>query len=171
MYVTSDHALSATSAEGIVAELKDRAEVIDALYRFALGLDLRDRDLAASAFAPDARLESRAAGQQAESGQVMTGRDTIVDAVLARIAALDTTHVVTNPRVEVTGDTAALTALVEAQHLVAADHSHNALFKNRYAARLSRDGQRWVISQVRVDTVWLAGDPVAVFTQPAAQGS
>jgi hypothetical protein len=168
MYVTSDHALSATGTEGIVGELKDRAEVIDALFRFALGLDLRDRDLAASAFAPDARLESRAAGQQAGAGQVMNGRDTIVDTVLATNAPHDTTHVVTNPRIEVNGDTAALTAIMEAQHLVTADHSRSALLKNRYAAALSRDGQRWVIHRVRVDTIWHAGNPEAVFTRPSA---
>jgi ketosteroid isomerase-like protein len=168
MYVTSDHALSATSTEGIAGELRDRAEVIDALFRFALGLDLRDRDLAASAFAADARLESRTA-RQPGAGQVMDGRDTIVDAVLATIAPLDTTHVVTNPRIEVNGDTAALTAIVEAQHLVTADHSRSALLKNRYAAILSRDGQRWVIQQVRVETIWQAGDPAAVFTRPPAQ--
>jgi hypothetical protein len=171
MYVTSDHALSAASTEAVVAELKDRAEVTDALYRFTLGLDLRDRNLAASAFAPDAILESHAAGQQAGPGRVMTGRDTIVDAVLATIAALDTTHVVTNPRIEVNGDTAALTAIVEAQHLIAADHSRNALLKNRYAASLTRDGGRWVIHRVRVDTIWHAGDPAAVFAQPATQAS
>jgi ketosteroid isomerase-like protein len=171
VYVTSDHALSATSTEGIVGELKDRAEVIDALFRFTLGLDLRDRDLAASAFAPDASLESRAEGQQAAAGRVMNGRDTIVDTVLATIAPLDTTHAVTNPRIQVSGDTAALTALVEAQHLVTADHSRSALLKNRYAASLRRDGSRWVIHRVRVDTIWHAGDPAAVFTRPSAQGT
>jgi ketosteroid isomerase-like protein len=164
MYVTSDHALLSADPEGIISELKDRAEVIDALYRFALGLDLRDRDLAASAFAPDAQLEARAAGGETGTGQVMTGRDAIVDTILATIARLDTTHVVTNSRIQVNGDTAALTAIVEAQHLVTADHSRNALLKNRYAASLSRDGQRWVIRRVHVDTIWHAGNPAAVFT-------
>jgi hypothetical protein len=157
VYVTSDHALSATGAEEVLHELKDRAEVADALYRFALGLDLRDRELAASAFAPGARLD-------AGGGRVMTGRDAIVDTVLATIAPLDTTHSVTNARIAISGDGAFLTALVEAQHLVAGDHRRFALLKNRYAADLSRDGQRWVMHAVRVDTIWQTGDPAAVFT-------
>ncbi|WP_198946166.1 nuclear transport factor 2 family protein [Pseudofrankia asymbiotica] len=159
----SDHALSAKDPADIIGELKDRAEVTDALYRFTLGLDLRDRELAASAFAADAELESRATTGKGEPGPVMTGRDTIVETVLATIARLDTTHVVTNPRIQVNGDAARLTAIVEAQHLLTADHSRNALMKNRYTVALCRDGERWVMRRVRVETVWHAGDPAAVF--------
>ena len=54
MYVTTHQALS--SRDG---ELADRTEVIDALYRFGLGQDLRDRELFASAFAADAELDFR----------------------------------------------------------------------------------------------------------------
>ena len=76
----------------------------------------------------------------------MTGRDTIVDTILGLFAGrVDTTHLVTNPRVAVDGDTARLTAMVEAQHLLTADHAHHALLKNLYDVDLVRDGARWVI--------------------------
>jgi hypothetical protein len=42
-------------------DLHDRAEIIDALYRFGLGQDRKDRALFASAFAADAELDFRPA--------------------------------------------------------------------------------------------------------------
>ncbi len=63
MYVTCDHALTATAndVEATVRELKDRAEITDALYRVALGQDLKDKGLFASSFAADAELDFRPA--------------------------------------------------------------------------------------------------------------
>ena len=58
MYITRSHALTAQADDGAaVRELRDRAEIIDALIRFGLGQDLADRDLFASAFAEDAELD------------------------------------------------------------------------------------------------------------------
>jgi hypothetical protein len=114
---------------------RDRAEIIDALYRFGLGQDLEDRELFA-----------------------------IVDTILALFEGrVDTTHQVTNPRVTVDGDTARLTALVEAQHLLSDDHGRHALLKNRYDVTLVRDGDRWVMRRVRIENAWYTGDPVAIF--------
>lgn len=165
MHVTHDHAIAAQGTEAVVQELKDRQEVIDALHRFGLGQDLQDRALFASAFAPDAELDFRpAAIKIGIDSRLMKGRDFIVDTILGLFAGrVDTTHVVTNPRVRVDGDTARLTAIVEAQHLLKADHDRHALLKNRYAADLARDGERWVIQRVYIDNVWYTGDPGAIF--------
>jgi hypothetical protein len=148
-----------------VAGLRDRVEVVDALYRFALGQDLRDRELFASAFAVDAELDFRpAAARWGAAPPLMAGRDSIVGTILALFAGrVDTTHQVTNPRVAVAGDTAHLTALVEAQHLLSADHTTYVLLKNRYDVALVRDGDRWVMRRVRIENAWLLGDPVAIF--------
>ncbi|GGS19381.1 nuclear transport factor 2 family protein [Actinokineospora fastidiosa] len=147
------------------SDLGDRVEIIDALYRFGLGQDLPDRDLFASSFAPDAELDFRpAAAKWGAAPPPMTGRDAIVDTILALFAGrVTTTHQVANPRVAVEGDTARLTALVEAQHLLTADHGTFALLKNRYDVDLVRDGDRWVMRRVVIDNVWFTGDPVAIF--------
>jgi hypothetical protein len=94
----------------------------------------------------------------------MSGRDTIVDTILAMFTGrVDTTHQVTNPRITIDGDTARLTALVEAQHLLAADPGTRALLKNPYTVDLVRDGDRWRIRRMRIETTWFTGDPVAIF--------
>ncbi|WP_328911989.1 MULTISPECIES: nuclear transport factor 2 family protein [unclassified Streptomyces] len=167
MYLTHHHAIDVHAGEDVVRELRDRAEIVDALYRFGLGQDLRDRALFASAFAADAVVDfGPAAAKWGAVSPPMTGRDTIVDTVLALFAGrVDTTHTVTNPRIRVAADrrSAALTALVEAQHLLSADHSRYALLKNLYAVSLVPDGRRWVMRRVRIDNVWFTGDPVAIF--------
>ncbi|MFC7615210.1 nuclear transport factor 2 family protein [Actinokineospora soli] len=159
MYVTDHHALADA------ADLRDRTEIIDALYRFALGQDLQDAPLFASAFTEDAVLDFRpAAARWGAEPPVMSGRDTIVTTILGSFTdRVFTTHQVTNPRVAVTGDTARLTALVEAQHLLTADHATHALLKNLYAVDLVRDGARWLIRHLRIDNAWFTGDPAAIF--------
>ena len=167
MYVTEDHALSAPAeaTRAVIQELRDRAEIVDALYRFGLGQDLKDRDLFASSFTADAELDFRpAAARWGAKPPLMSGRDMIVTTILDMFTdRVDTTHQVTNPRVTVDGDTARLTALVEAQHLLVADHDTYALLKNPYDVELIRDGERWVMRRVRIDNTWFTGDPTAIF--------
>lgn len=167
MYVVHDHALSAPAQEvqAVVQELRDRAEIIDALYRFGLGQDLKDKDLFASSFAADAELDFRpAAAKWGAEPPLMQGKDAIVTTILGMFTGrVDTTHQVTNPRVAIDGDTARLTALVEAQHLLTADRTVHALLKNLYDVDLVRDGTRWVMRRIRIDNAWYTGDPEAIF--------
>lgn len=166
--MTARHqALTATAQDpqAVLAELQAWTEIVDALLRFALGQDRKDRDLFASAFAEDAELDFRpAAAKWGAEPPVMRGRDTIVDTILGMFAdRVDTTHQVTNTRVRVLGDRAHLTALVEAQHLLTADPGTHALLKNPYDVQLVRDGDRWLIRRMRIENTWLVGDPQAIF--------
>ncbi|NKY86171.1 nuclear transport factor 2 family protein [Nocardia veterana] len=165
--MSTQQAVSAPSADpaAVVAELRDRAEIADALYRFALGQDTKDRELFASAFTADAELDFRpAAACWGAAPPVMIGRETIVTTILAMFTGrVETTHQVTNPRITVDGDTARMTALVEAQHLLTADRSTHALLKNPYEVELRRDGDRWLIHRMRIDNTWFTGDPTAIF--------
>ncbi|MFI0454454.1 nuclear transport factor 2 family protein [Actinomadura sp. 6N118] len=167
MYVTVEQAVSApaTDTDAVVRELRDRTEILDALHRFGLGQDLKDKELFASAFAADAELDFRpAAAKWGGRPPLMSGRDSIVTLILDSFTGrVDTTHQVTNPRIAVDGDTARLTALVEAQHLLTADHDTFALLKNPYDVDLVRDGERWVIRRMRIDNAWYTGDPTAIF--------
>jgi septum formation inhibitor-activating ATPase MinD len=140
-------------------EAADKLAVIDALYRFAAGIDLRDKSLLSSALAENAVSDFRPAAAKAGfEYPVIEGRDIIVAALTASLANLDTTHSVTNPRVAIDGDTARLDALVEAQHVSQDDHTRSYLMKNRYDVELAREGDSWVITRNTVDNVWRSGD-------------
>jgi hypothetical protein len=156
----------ATDAAAVATELRDRTEILDALYRFGLGQDLQDPELFASCFAADAELDfSPAAAKWGSRPPLMVGRDTIVTTILGPFTGrVDTTHQVTNARIVVDGDTARATALVEAQHFLAADPGTFALLKNPYAIDLVRDGERWLIRRLRIGNDWYTGDPAAIFT-------
>lgn len=138
----------------------DKQSVLEALYRFAAGIDLRDRALLASAFAENAISDFRPAAAKAGfEYPVLQGRDIIVEALASSLSQVDTTHSISNPRVRIDGDSASVDLLVEAQHVSRDDPGSHHLMKNRYDVALSRKGDVWVIEQVIVDNVWRTGNP------------
>ncbi|TCM20345.1 SnoaL-like protein [Novosphingobium sp. PhB165] len=142
------------------SDAADKLAAAETLYRFAAGIDLKNSDLLASAFAADAVSDFRPAAAKAGfEYPVLQGRENIVAALSGSLKSLDTTHSVSNPRVTVDGDRARLDALVEAQHVPAADPSRHYLMKNRYDVELVRGDDAWVIQRVTIDNVWRSGDP------------
>lgn len=147
----------------VTNEVRDRLEIADALYRFAAGIDFNDADLLISAFAENAVADfTPSAVKLGIEFPVLEGRESIVRGITNSVAQLDTTHVVTNPRIKISGDTAKLYAIVEAQHLPPNDHSRHCLMKNQYDVNLVRNGDRWVIENMLIDNVWFTGDPAVV---------
>lgn len=141
----------------------DRLAVVETLHRFAAGIDQRDDDLLASAFAEDAVSDFRPAAAKAGfEYPVLQGRAAIVAALSGSLAEIDTTHSVSNPRVRLDGDSARLDALVEAQHLPRHDHSRHYLMKNRYEVDLVRREGAWLIRHMVIDNMWITGDPAVL---------
>ena len=152
-----------TTSPPLANETADRLAVVDALYRFAAGIDLRDESLLSSSLAENAVSDFRLAAAKAGfEYPVIEGRGAIVAALVSSLATLDTTHSVTNPRVTIDGDNARLDALVEAQHVPRDDHTRHYLMKNRYDVELARKGDVWVITRNTVDNVWRSGDPAVL---------
>jgi hypothetical protein len=140
-------------------QVADKLAVVDALYRFAAGIDLNDRALLASALAENAISDFRPAAAKAGfEYPVIQGREAIVTALSTSLSKLDTTHSVSNPRVSVDGDKALLEALVEAQHVPRDATSRHYLMKNHYKVDLVRQGSDWVIQRTVVDNIWCDGD-------------
>lgn len=148
-----------TNSPSFTGDTADKLAAVDALYRFAAGIDLRDQSLLASALAENAVSDFRPAAAKAGFDYpVIEGRDVIVAALRASLATLDTTHSVTNARVTIDGDTARLDALVEAQHVPRSDPTRHYLMKNRYDVELARAGDGWLITRNTVDNIWRTGD-------------
>ncbi len=81
--------------------IEDRDEILQLLYRYNHAIDGGEPERWADTFVEDGALEA--------GGQVMAGRDELV-AFASTVHGLR--HVVTNPVVEVTGDTASVRAYV-----------------------------------------------------------
>lgn len=142
-----------------LAQAADKLAVVEALHRFAAGIDLRDRELLSSSLAENAVSDFRPAAAKAGfEYPVIEGRDAIVSALSTSLSSLDTTHSVTNARVILDGDTARMDALVEAQHVPRNDPTRHYLMKNRYDVELARNGDVWIITRNTVDNVWRSGE-------------
>lgn len=152
--------------------LTNREAIIDALLRFVEGLDDADPSLLHSAFTPTASVDTRPISSIGIPFSEYSGRDTIVSTLLTAVGALDTTHQLSNFRVNVTGeeDKATLTCHALAQHFragqgasTAPEHGAYFLMGNRYQSELVRDGQDWRIEKLVIKCVWSQGD-VSVLT-------
>lgn len=142
---------------------KHKVAIIESLYRYAAGIDLKDADLIRSVFTEDAVSDFRPAAAKAGfEYPVLQGRETIVSALMGSLGPIVTTHSVSNPRVFLNGDSAQMDVLVEAQHVPASDPSRHYMMKNRYQVELLQQGQEWLIHHVTVDNVWRTGDPTVL---------
>ena len=142
----------------------DRTEIAETMYRYAFGLDHGDPDSLASAFTEDAVLDFSAGGAKLGLDfPVLTGREAIVQTLIAIIGPLDTSHTLSNIQVEVSGETATLHAYMMAHHFPPGQGSQrgsdHALLMNRYEVELVRDGTRWRMRRVMIDNAWAEGDP------------
>jgi hypothetical protein len=142
----------------------DRYEIADALHRFAFGLDHGDADSLVSALTEDCVFDFTPAGKRLklDFGKV-TGRQAILDRVLPLIGPLDTSHTASNLQIEISDDSATLSAYVMSQHFMPREGSRrgseNALLMNRYDCDLMRDGLKWRFKRITIDNAWAQGDP------------
>jgi hypothetical protein len=142
----------------------DRFEIADTLHRYAFGLDHGDPDSLASALTEDCLFDFRPAGAKVGINfSALNGREAIVGNVLPLIGPLDTSHTTSNIQIEISGDSATLSAYVMSQHFMPRQGSRrgseHALMMNRYDCELVRDGQKWRFKRVTIDNAWVQGDP------------
>ena|SRR5471032_2954439 len=142
----------------------DRYEIADTLHRYAFGLDHGDADSLASALTEDCLFDFRPAGRKLRLDfPKLAGRQAILDTVLPLIGPLDTSHTASNLQIEISDDSATLSAFVMSQHFMPREGSRrgseNALLMNRYDCELVRDGQKWRFKRVTIDNAWVQGDP------------
>jgi SnoaL-like protein len=142
----------------------DRYEIVDALHRFAFGLDHGDADSLASSLTEDCVLDFRPAGKKLGLDfPRLTGRQAILDALLPLLGPLDTSHTASNLQIEISEDSATLYGYMMAQHFLPREGSRsgseNALLMNRYHCELVRDGQKWRFKRMVIDNAWAQGNP------------
>ncbi|SCU94579.1 LAFA_0F22672g1_1 [Lachancea sp. 'fantastica'] len=138
--------------------LGGREAVADALYRFAVGLDTNDKALFESAFVTDAVFVL--------DGTVMDGLDAINTNCFGSISKLDTTHFLTNQRINISDENskAELTCSALAQHYRGGESKKvdatSLLVGSSYRAHLvktTEDGL-WKMKRLELKIVWSQGD-------------
>ena len=145
-----------------------RAEIADALYRYATGMDLHDRALFESAFSTDATVDFTSPARGLETTvPVLEGRHSIGDAVMASTAPLVSSHAVFNVRVTAyDGGHATATALGEEHYFQKGGCTGQLVLMNVYSVELWRESRRWLITRMIIENLWFSGD-VAVLWLPS----
>lgn len=150
-----------------------RQAAIDALLRYADGLDRADAAQFESAFAEDAIVDLTAFSALDMNSEPIHGRNSITTACMGAVGeALETTHSLTNILVKLNdqNDSAIITCYSEAQHVkkgqaFASDsHDNSLVVKCRYNASVSQQGPTWKIERLEVVPLWSKGS-MSVFGQ------
>ncbi|KAK9416636.1 putative SnoaL-like domain-containing protein [Seiridium unicorne] len=139
--------------------LDDREAILDALYRVVNAFDHDDEDLLSSAFTKDSKFIL--------SGFVMDGLAAIRKDSFDRVSKLNTTHFITNTRINIDagGTTAKLSANALAQHyrtgtgLAEAGDAPRYLAASFYMLDLVKQGNgMWKITEFNMKVAWGEGD-------------
>lgn len=151
--------------------LTPREAVADAMYRALIAFDRNDPSIFDSVFAEeDVTLELNASERKS-----YTGLSAIRTGLFDRLGPMDTTHMVSNVRVDVEdgADTAFLTAYTQGQHCPPGRGRE--LDGPKYLAcgetslSLVRDGKDglWKIKKWVTEVIWAQGDPSVMQGLPA----
>lgn len=138
--------------------LRDREAIPDALYRCVLGIDTDDKTLFDSAFTQDASFDF--------NGSVMSGLDAIHTGMFDNVSKLDTTHFVSNVRVNFRDgvSTASMTASALAQHFRPGQGNEAGATRltsgSLYFIDLVKDNEdgAWRVKHWTMKLVWTEGD-------------
>ena len=147
--------------EPAVQILADRADISNVIYTYATAIDSRDWDLLATCFTEDLEADFR----DFSGRQVIKGRTAWVDAIKGTIAGLDATqHLTANHVHKIDGDTAVLTAYLQAFHrLDNARSDPEYTVGGIYTCNMVRSGENemnrgWCMRRYKLTVTWHRGN-------------
>lgn len=138
-------------------DVRDRQEITEVCYRYAISLDSGDWAALATCFTPDAVAHYR-------SGAPSRGYPAIETRVRSALAPLAASqHLVSNVVVTLAGDTAESVCYLQAQHLrPGTDGGDRYLVAGRYLDRFVRSADGWRIAERRLEISWTKGNPAVL---------
>ena len=137
--------------------MDDFTEITRKRYEYALGIDTRDFDLLRSIFTDEITMDFEDySGQPAQT----LSADAWVAGVKVLFTGLDATqHVMTNPIVDIDGESATCRMYMKAEHFLANDEgSFDYAIGGYYTDQLHKDRDRWVIEAVTLKLFWQRGN-------------
>lgn len=142
--------------------------ISDAIIRNAQGIDDNDTALMTTAFHPDAIQDMTAFSFLDPHFGITNDREAIIAMASATVGRMDTTHMLSNFRTQITSDdktTAHLTCYALAQHWRPGQGRSYAfgdrmLMNNRYEGELALDKEDglWKLKTLTIRPIWTEGD-------------
>lgn len=143
--------------------LQDRSEIERVVYDYATGLDTKDWELWRSIFTDEVRVRFRPAAEGDFTGLgqdwVTMSADEWVAGRRILFSGLATTqHQMSNPRIEITGDTATCVMYMQAIHFMPGEPRVEYTLGGYYVDDLVRTPDGWKLSRVNLNVTWERGD-------------
>lgn len=132
--------------------LLDRQEIVNVTVAYTYALDTKNWAALDDVFLVDAT---------AMLTEELNGREAIKERVRRALDHLDVSqHMISNHRIEISGDTATSCCYLQAQHVrEAAPGSPNFIVAGRYEDQLVRTADGWRISHRTLVIMWTEGNP------------
>lgn len=143
--------------EAALVSFEDFNEIVRRRYEYAMGIDTRDFELLRSVFTDEIEMDfSDYSGQPAS----ILKADDWVAGCRVLFTGLDATqHVMTNPMVDVDGDTAICRMYMKAEHFLQNDQGNDDFaLGGFYMDRLRKIEGRWTIHAVTLKLFWSRGN-------------
>jgi ketosteroid isomerase-like protein len=136
--------------------LLDRADISQVLHSYATAIDTRDWDLLATCFTEDLEADFRDFGGR----EVVKGRDAWLEIIKGTIQGLDATqHLTANHVHQIDGDTATLTAYLQALHrLDTARSDPEYTIGGYYTCEMVRTNDGWRMRRYTLNVTWHRGN-------------
>ena len=138
-----------------VEQLSDKFEITETLYRYATALDTRNRELLREVFVEDAVFRIGAGVGRFD------GVEAIGDVVLEFLGGLEASqHIITNPVIELDGDTATSRCYLHAQHYMPDQRTGGNTLEigGTYHDQLVRTPDGWRIRERELEVTWTEGN-------------
>jgi SnoaL-like domain len=146
----------------------DKLAVAETVYRYATGVDRRDRGLYRSLFTDTVTIDFSSFGPDLPP-RVMSADDWVAGLIPLFTGLAATQHSMTNPLATLDGDVATITMYVHAHHVHDPDDPSSwYTVGGYYDDALVRVDSRWLLASVRLTVTWRAGDPAIMALARAA---
>ena len=139
-----------------IQRLLDRDDISQVLHTYAIAVDTRNWDLLETCFMEDLEADFRDFGGHG----VVKGRDNWMAAIKGTLEGLDATqHLTANHVHQINGDTATLTAYLQALHrLDTARSDPEYTVGGYYTCHVVRGGNGWRIQRYKLNVTWHRGN-------------
>lgn len=136
----------------------DRNAVTDTVYRYAWGIDTRDWALYRSIFADHVAIDFTSYNPASVAAEMAA--DDWVANLIPLFTGLDATqHTMTNPLVDIDGDTARCRMYMQAVHMFTEDPEPEFTIGGYYDDQLVRTTNGWRLNAVTLTVTWRRGNP------------
>lgn len=136
----------------------DRNAVTDTVYRYAWGIDTRDWALYRSIFADHVAIDFTSYNPGSVAAEMAA--DDWVANLIPLFTGLDATqHTMTNPLVDIDGDTARCRMYMQAVHMFTEDPEPEFTIGGYYDDQLVRTTNGWRLNSVTLTVTWRRGNP------------